>query len=142
MFIPLFFTALIADLAGNIFLWTLEFIKTISYTKSPAVNTGWPIVRDLANMIIVLGFVVIGIATALRIREYEAKQLLAKLIVIALLVNFSLLLCGIIIDGTNIVMTSFFNLVTVEVGSIPFAGDNIANSWACLLYTSPSPRDS
>ena len=31
-------------------------------------------------MMIVLGFVVIGIATTLQIRAYEAKQLLAKLI--------------------------------------------------------------
>jgi len=79
-----------------------------SYTHSVAVNIGWPIVRDLANMMVVLGFVVIGIATALRIKEYEAKQLLAKLIVAALLINFSLLICGIFIDGTNILMNFFF----------------------------------
>ena len=80
-----------------------------SYTDSEAVQIGWSVVRELANMMIVLGFVIIGIATALRIREYEAKQLLVKLIIVALLVNFSLLICGIFIDGTNITMNFFFN---------------------------------
>ena len=72
-----------------------------------AVAAGWPMARDLANMLIVLGFVIIGIATALRIREYEAKKLLAPLIIVALLVNFSLLICGLFIDGSNIV-TKYF----------------------------------
>ncbi|MEK7664723.1 MAG: hypothetical protein AAB361_01120 [Patescibacteria group bacterium] len=68
---------------------------------------GWAIVRDFANMFIVLGFVVIGIATILRIREYEAQKLLPKLIIVALLINFSLLICGIVIDATNITMRYF-----------------------------------
>lgn len=68
---------------------------------------GWAIVRDFANMFIVLGFVVIGIATILRIREYEAQKKLVPLIIVALLINFSLLICGIIIDATNITMRYF-----------------------------------
>lgn len=67
---------------------------------------GWTSVRDFANMIIVLGMVAIGIATTIRFREYEAKRLLLPLILIALLVNFSGLFCGLIIDGSNITMSS------------------------------------
>ena len=74
-----------------------------------AVATGWPIARDLANMFVVLGFVIIGIATTLRIQEYQAKKLLPKLIIVALLINFSLLICGIFIDGSNITMGYFLN---------------------------------
>lgn len=80
-----------------------------SYTRSDAVNIGWPIVKDFANMMVVLGFVVIGIATTLRIQEYEAKKLLKNLIIAALLINFSLLICGIFIDASNIVMIFFLN---------------------------------
>ncbi|MDP2741776.1 MAG: hypothetical protein Q8O66_03790 [bacterium] len=68
---------------------------------------GWAIVRDFANMFIVLGFVVIGIATILRIREYEAQKKLLPLIIVALLINFSLLICGIVIDAANITMGYF-----------------------------------
>ena len=76
--------------------------------KNPSTNvdfTGaWASIRDLANMLIVLGFVIIGIATALRIRAYEAKSLLWKLVLVALFVNFSGLFCGLIIDMANFVM--------------------------------------
>ena len=73
-------------------------------TTDPNFLPSWAQMRDLANMVIVLGFVVIGVATALRIDGYGAKQLLWKLIGVALLVNFSGLFCGLIIDTTNIII--------------------------------------
>jgi hypothetical protein len=111
--IPLFIIMTASSIANILFQLVLAYVTTVKVTQDPAVNIGWPIVRDLANMMIVLGFVVIGIATALRIREYEAKQLLVKLIIVALLINFSLLICGIFIDGTNILMNFFFSNVTL-----------------------------
>ncbi|MEK7658330.1 MAG: hypothetical protein AAB352_00510 [Patescibacteria group bacterium] len=63
----------------------------------------WASVRDLANMLIVLGFVIIGVSTSLRIREYEAKKLLLPLILVALLINFSGLFVGLVIDASNII---------------------------------------
>jgi len=99
------------------------FFGTTSYTHSYAVNIGWPIVRDLANMMIVLGFVVIGIATAIRFKEYEAKQLLSKLIIAAILVNFSLLICGIVIDGANILTTFFFEKIGDSSNWLPAGVD-------------------
>jgi len=76
-------------------------------TKKGVVIEGWTVVRDFANMFIVLGFVVVGIATILRVREYEAQKLLPSLIIVAILINFSLLICGLIIDGSNIAMNYF-----------------------------------
>ncbi|TSC95001.1 MAG: Uncharacterized protein CEN87_13 [Parcubacteria group bacterium Licking1014_1] len=98
----------------SLFKWVISpsFTKA-SFTAisgpnaNPVVAAGWPRVRDLANMFIVLGFVVIGIATTLRIQDYQAKKLLPKLIIAALLINFSLVICGIFIDGSNIAMKSF-----------------------------------
>jgi hypothetical protein len=112
LMIPLFLSAFLADFGGILLKWSLSLAtQGVSYTNSPAVQIGWPIVRDLSNMIIVLGFVVIGIATSLRIETYKATKLLAPLIISALLVNFSLLLCGILIDGTNILMNFFFSSI-------------------------------
>jgi len=98
-----------------LFGWAQSIFETLtsssllqhSITKDPTVLMGWGIVRDFANMFIVLGFVVVGIATILRIREYEAQKLLLPLILVALLINFSPLICGIIIDATNIMMSYF-----------------------------------
>ena len=76
-------------------------------TDNPIVSVGWTASRDLANMFIVLGFVIIGIATTLRIQEYQAKKALFPLIIAALLINFSLLITGIFIDASNITMDYF-----------------------------------
>ena len=75
-----------------------------SNAAAKAFQAGWISTRDLANMLIVLGFVIIGIATSLRLRDYEAKKLLLPLIVVAVLINFSGLLCGLIIDASNLTM--------------------------------------
>lgn len=108
-------TTIMAFLATTIFKWILALsIAGVAYTSlnpavSPAVAIGWPIARNFANMIVVLGFIVIAVATILRIKEYEAKALLAKLVIAALLVNFSLVICGIVIDVSNITMNFFIN---------------------------------
>ncbi|MCX6723562.1 MAG: hypothetical protein NT155_00095 [Candidatus Staskawiczbacteria bacterium] len=128
LLMPLLVTSVAADAAGIILAWTLSIASAVSYTKSPAVNIGWPIVRDLANMIVVLGFVIIGISTALRVKEYEAKQLLVKLIIAALLINFSLVLCGLFIDGTNILMNFFFS----NIKNAHAYARSISNSFAMV----------
>jgi len=103
----------LANIIGGMLLWIMSGGVGVSFTHmtgadlNPAILYGWPIARDLANIFIVLGFVIIGVSTALRFREYEAKKLLPKLIIAALLVNFSLLICGVFIDGSNIVTTQF-----------------------------------
>lgn len=77
--------------------------------KDPTAITGWQITRSFANMLIVLAFVVVGIATILRLREYEAQKLLAPLIIVAILINFSPLICGVIIDSANVTMNYFLD---------------------------------
>ncbi len=88
-------------------------------TGDPTFISGWTSVRDIANLFIVLGFVVIGISFALRIGEYGSKKVLFSLIIIALLVNFSGLFCGLIIDASNIIMK---DLLRRGGGSGSFSG--------------------
>ena len=103
-------TGALVGLAAMLLGWvTSPGFMGVSFTGTDniMVTNGWRVVRDLTNMFIVLGFVVIGIATILRIREYEARKILIPLIAIALLVNFSRVFCGLIIDGSNIIMDHF-----------------------------------
>ncbi len=109
-FIPLFITGILDFIAGTALLWVIRISDVVSFTHNSAVNIGWPIARDFANILIVLGFIAIAVATILRFKEYEAKSLLVKLIVAALLVNFSLLICGVIIDGSNIIIRNFLSI--------------------------------
>lgn len=106
--------ALVAITSGILWLatatlsWvTSENFITLPYTQGGIVEIGWPLVRDFANMAIVIFLVVIGLATALRIGDYQAKKTLPVLIIVALLVNFSPVICGVVIDAANIVMNFF-----------------------------------
>jgi len=102
---PKIIAGITTKLSGFIISTVLDWPITNSGDgAAQAFAKGWQSTRNLANMLIVLGFVVIGIATALRIREYEAKNFLGKLIIIALLINFSGLFCGLIIDSSKITM--------------------------------------
>ncbi len=103
-------------LATSIFDESLTWLKK-PITTEPAFLSVWGTVRDLSNMIIVLGFVVVGIATSLRMKDYEAKKLLLPLILVALLINFSGLFCGLIIDASNIVSNSL-----IESGGVGSGG--------------------
>ncbi|MGA2417724.1 MAG: hypothetical protein ABSF55_00560 [Candidatus Staskawiczbacteria bacterium] len=121
--------------ATDIFDTALNWLLNKDITTNPAFVAGWNSVRGFSNMLVVLGFVVIGIATALRMRDYEAKKLLIPLIIMALLINFSGLFCGLIIDGSNILTkglisqggvnnagTEYYNMV-VNFANKTFASD-------------------
>ncbi|MFH0906846.1 MAG: hypothetical protein V1829_01175 [bacterium] len=77
------------------------------FTKADIVKIGWGIVRDLTNMFFILVLLIIAFASILRIEQYGVKQILWKLVVAALLINFSLVLAGPIIDFSQ-VLTMFF----------------------------------
>jgi len=80
--------------------------------QSDVARIGWTVSRDIANMFFILILVVIAFATILRFERYGAKQLLPKVIIIALLINFSLVLCYVLIDFTNIAANYFVTNAT------------------------------
>ncbi|MBM3257788.1 MAG: hypothetical protein FJZ05_01035 [Candidatus Nealsonbacteria bacterium] len=84
--------------------------EPISYTdpsKNPFIAIGWELTRDFSNIIIVLALVVIGLGTALRLTGYQAQKTLPALILIALLINFTPIICGLVVDAANILMNFF-----------------------------------
>jgi hypothetical protein len=111
-------TSAILWLATSILSWvTSENFISLPYISEGIVEIGWPLCRDFANMALVIFLVIIGLATALRIRDYEAKKALPVLIIVALLVNFSPVICGFFIDAANIVMNWFLEGIK-EVGHV------------------------
>jgi len=81
------------------------------------VNAGWSFSRDFVNIIFILILVFIGLATILRLQTYQAKKTLPLLIIIALLVNFSGVIVGFVVDIGNLV-TNFF---IEKIGSLDLA---------------------
>jgi len=79
------------------------------FINSPAVSKGWIIIRDICNMFFIAVLLFIAFATVLGIEKYSYKKLLGKLLLAAVLVNFSKLICGFMIDFAQIIMLTFVN---------------------------------
>ena len=74
--------------------------------SSDFVQTGWVVMRDLSNMLFILALLGIALNYIL-FSSFGVKKTLPRLLFIALLINFSLPLAGVVLDFANIV-TSFF----------------------------------
>ena len=77
--------------------------------NDPVVELGWKIVRDITNIFFVLVLLIIAFATILRIETYGMKALLPKLIIAALLVNFSLTIAGAFLDLAGVMTDTFLS---------------------------------
>ncbi len=89
----------------------LGIAKYNNFINEPPVIYGWSQIRDLSNMFFILILLVISFATILRIESYNIKRQLPKLIIMAILINFSKTICGIIIEFAQIIMMTFVNAV-------------------------------
>lgn len=73
------------------------------------IRLAWVAIRDLMNLAIVGGFIAIGISTILQIAQYNASKFLSRLIIAALLVNFSFFFAGAMIDAANFVTVKIYD---------------------------------
>jgi len=109
------FLQLICGFFGQLTAWIIGFIVKVAqyndFGKTQVVIKGWEVLRDLANMFFILGFLVIAFATVLKIEQYSYKKLLFPLLLMALLVNFSRAICLLVIDFAQVIMLSFVNAI-------------------------------
>ncbi len=101
----------IAALAIAILAWFIEIILRLNTNiiNSAPVRFGFPIALSIANLGFVLAIIIIAIATILRLESYAMKQILWKLVVAALLVNFSLVFAGAILNLADQLTLYFVN---------------------------------
>ena len=98
-------------LAGKLYDLVLFSVQFQQFAKAPFVQTGWAISLGVANMFFSLILLIIAFATILRIESYGVKQVLPRLIIAALLINFSLVIGGIIIDFSQVMTMYFANAI-------------------------------
>lgn len=91
-------------------IWVLvEIAQYNNFINDGTVIKGWTIVRDLCNMFFILIMLLVAFGTILRIQGYGIKTLLKSVIIMAVLINFSKLICGLIIDFAQVIMLTFVN---------------------------------
>lgn len=79
--------------------------------NAPVVYQSWIIMRDFANMFFIIALIVMAFATIFDIAQYSAKALIGKFLIAALLINFSLTLGGLVIDGAQVLNNTFLTAI-------------------------------
>lgn len=90
----------------------------LKLSGNPIVEAGWNFTSGLANLIIIILFVIVALSFILKWNAFEPKKAVVRLMVVALLVNFSFLFCQILVDASNILMQSFVNFAADGSGGI------------------------
>lgn len=124
---------------GWIARWFMEeamrVTLSMSYTSGLAFDAAWRVVRDIANMLLVLVIAAIGIGTMLNLRTVN-KNLLPRFFMVALLINFTPLITGIIIDAANITAQVFWDSAKAGGSALinrnPFGGfsSSMSDAWS------------
>ncbi|HEA84495.1 MAG TPA: hypothetical protein ENI04_00750, partial [Candidatus Wildermuthbacteria bacterium] len=120
-----FIPATIFFLISGLVTWILQTVLSIGIipgaTGTPEfVKVGWELSRDFINILFLLILVFIGLATTLRLETYQYKKTLPALIGVALLINFSGVFVGMIVDISNII-TNFFLIAVGQFGGDTFS---------------------
>ena len=149
-------------LAGVVFDWFVQHLVVNFRGTIEALNLlvpiqrGWQLFRDLSNIAIIGVFVFVAIMTILGSAEYGAKRLISRVLIVAILINFSLLFTRMVVDSTNFVSAqvmkampqqqaegiaqSFLNAFGIkDVWSgtskvVERVGTQSESGWAALLY--------
>jgi len=107
--------ALIAGLSGYLFDTIIGFTVIDMATNMDITNTngfinmGWTVLRDVVNIMFIFVLLYIGIMTIVKGFASGTSKMIATVIVVALVINFSLFFTKIIIDSSNIISINFYN---------------------------------
>ena len=87
-----------------------------NFVGAAAVTTGWVLTRDVANMFFILILLAIAFGTILKIEQLNYQKMLPKLLIMAILINFSKTICGVVIDFAQVIMLTFVNAFMAAAG--------------------------
>lgn len=118
-------------LSSSLFDLAIGYSLKTSTFNIPAITNGFKAVLGVANLFFIFILLYIAIATILQLSNFDWKKTIAKLIVAALLINFSLFFTRLIIDVSNMFAVNFYNSMKYDEGDKSFYGpsSNLRNSF-------------
>ena len=112
-------------------------IEPITFNENSSTYIVWAIARDIANIvfIILILVVIFSQVTGIGFDNYNIKKTLPRIIIAAILVNLSFLICSLAVDSSNIIGASVKGLFdsianTVKQNSTELTGEL---SWAAIV---------
>ena len=112
----------IALFTGAINLNAVDYISTV-----PAVKIGWGMARDVANMFFIIILVIVAIATIFDLQSFNVKTILPKLILVALIINFSMVIGLFVIQQSNSLANVFYQRLVPQGKTLQNSLENIVN---------------
>ncbi len=106
------FMAEIADKAYELLAETFLMIPSSMFESNGETYNAWKIFQSIANVILVIAFLVIVFSqlTGFGLSNYGIKKSLPKLIIVAILMNLSFIICALAVDLSNIIGVSLKSL--------------------------------
>ena len=127
-------TSTLLALSGSLFDLLIE--HTIVKFAGTLTDTGlmtniekvWSAFRDIGNIVIIGMFVFVAISIILDLQTYGEKKMIARLLIVAILINFSLFFTKIVIDASHITARQFYTAITKVVSTTEQGTQQIGNS--------------
>jgi hypothetical protein len=116
------YVKVLGQLSLKLVEWIIVLASYNNFVNFDAVATGWVVVRDVTNMFFIVILLVIAFATIFDVGDYKMQKLLPRLLIMAVVVNFSRTICGLFIDLGQVVMLTF------TAGFRDAAGGNFINA--------------
>ncbi len=97
--------------------WALTIVSRIlviilsyqNFANEDIINRGWVVTRDFSNMLFIIILLVIALGTILRSGRYGYQQNLRRLVLMAILINFSKSIALFFIEVSQVVTLAFVN---------------------------------
>lgn len=139
-FLFLTLSGFVLGLAGTVFNWVV--IRTVFqfgtyFGTNEGMLIAWGVMRDVANIGLLFGFILMGVLLILNVEGggghghgggMSAKKAIPRLIIFAVLLNFSLFASQLVIDVANAFSSSFATLAGESCSTNTSTGTNADNS--------------
>ncbi|MDR3547883.1 MAG: hypothetical protein P4M11_06415 [Candidatus Pacebacteria bacterium] len=103
--------ATVLGFVGLLFNWVVVvsvFRFGAYFANSSGMLIAWGILRDIGNIILLFGFIFMGIMMILDLQSFNVRRALPRLLIFAVLLNFSLFASEAIVDVANSLTAAFY----------------------------------
>ena len=116
---------------------TILIVNPVSFKEGTPIYEIWKYCRGITNFVFIIFLLVVIYSqiTGIGISNYGIKKTLPKLIIAAVLVNLSFLICTLAVDLSNIIGNSLRDIFTTVEENIVFAGSGVESISSARLYT-------
>lgn len=120
----------LSEIGARFMSWIIvDFNRAVGFYDNPFVQAGWTVVRDVANWFFIILLLTSALATILNVApRFNARTILPKVVILALLINFSLFFMAFFVNVSQVFITLF-----VQQGVSPYGDIGLALAQAMRL---------